>query len=452
MITKEKALAIVEKALNKSTAQQTEAVLINDMLWLTRFAESSITQNIAQEESRLIISVVNDKKIGLASTTDLSDDAIARVIEAAATAGSFQQPDEGFVSFPTLQIAPPLDDAIMSGTDVEFGPSDMGKTVAVIANMTNEAGLGASGAFRREVQEVALGNSLGVRQYGRYGTGELSLTVSGEGEQSGFAIGYNPDPSQIDYRAIAMTAIDKAQRNINPVVLDEGQYTVILEPAAVGQMLLFLGFMGFGGKTVMQRRSFLKRGEQIAGVNITITDEPLNPLFGYLPFDYEGIKRQPLTIIDKGIAGEAAFDSYYAALMGAQPTGHALPPDNTYGPYPKTLAMAPGQYSVDEMIASTQRGVLITHFWYINFLNPMQTMITGTTFDGTFLIENGAVTSPIKNMRTNQSILEAFSNVEMISKSRVVYPQYSSLLLVPALKINNFNLVQETEEEWEGRC
>ena len=204
----------------------------------------------------------------------------------------------------------------------------------------------------------------------------------------------------------------------------------------------------------MQHRSFLsdKKGELITGENITITDEPDNDAFGSLLFDYEGIAKQRITTIDHGKAGDGAFDSYYANLMGIAPTGHALPPNNSYGPYPKHLTTAAGGHTVDEMIASTERGVLITHFWYINFLNPMRTMITGTTFDGTFLIENGKVGKAIKNMRTNQSILEAFSNAEMISKARVTYPQYSSLMLVPAMKINDFNLVQETKEEWEGRC
>ncbi len=204
----------------------------------------------------------------------------------------------------------------------------------------------------------------------------------------------------------------------------------------------------------MQRRSFLsgKTGELITGENITITDEPDNPLFGAMLFDYEGIARKRITPIDHGKAGEGAFDSYYANLMAVQPTGHSVQPNNSYGPYPKYLTIAPGDNNYLEMIASTEKGVLITHFWYINFLNPMRTMITGTTFDGTFLIENGKVGPAIKNMRTNQSILEAFGNAEMISQDRMVYPQYSSMMLVPAMKINDFNLVQETQEEWEGSC
>ncbi len=454
MIEKTQALDILQTALNHSKADQTEVVLTGETTYLTRFAESVINQNISQEETRLIVSAVKDKKVGVVSTNDLSPSGIKEVVSSAFQISQVQKPDERFVSFPDLKIAPSLDKTVTAKPNLSYSPRDMADAVASVAASAGENGLGASGAFRHDINTVAIANSLGVTQFGRYGKSELSLTIVGKGEQSGYAIGFNPDPTGIDYRLTANTAIDKALKNINPIALPDGQYTVILEPPAVGQLLLFLGFLGFGGRTMMQRRSFLsgKKGELITGENITITDEPDNPAFGNLLFDYEGIAKKRITPIDHGRAGEAAYDSYYANIMGESPTGHALPPDNSYGPYPKSLALAPGNKTLDEMIASTEKGVLITHFWYINFLNPMRTMITGTTFDGTFLIENGKVGPAIKNMRTNQSILEAFADVEMISKKRVVYPQFTSLLLVPAMKTNNFNLVQETKEEWEGKC
>ena len=454
MLDKDQAMKILTAALDYSKAEQTEVVLMGEQTWLTRFAESAISQNIAQEETTLVVTAVNAKKIGLVSTNDVSEAGIEKAVKAAGEVSRYQQPDERFASFPDTIAAPTVSKSESGEPNLKYSPADMANVVAQVASSAGKADLAASGAFRHDISTVAVANSLGVRQIGRTGKGELSLTIVGKGEQSGFAIGCHPDPAKIDFGAIAKRAVEKAARNINPISLPDGQYTVILEPAAVGQLLLFLGFLGFGGKTVSQKRSFLsgKEGELLTGENITITDEPDNPLFGSLLFDYEGITRKRLTLIDHGKAGDAAFDSYYANLMGVQPTGHAVEPNNAYGPYPKNMAIAPGESTLEEMIASTQRGVLITHFWYINFLNPMRTMITGTTFDGTFLIENGAVGSAIKNMRTNQSILEAFANVEMLSKDRIVYPQYASMMLVPAMKINNFNLVQETKEEWEGKC
>ena len=456
MLNKSQAQEILKKALDFSTADQTEVVLMGEQLGLTRFAESVIHQNISREKTQLVVTTVKDKKIGIATTGDISRLGIEEVVTSAYQSSLFQKADERFTSFPGPEDAPTLEETVLIEPNANYGPAEMADIVAGIVKKGKTQKLTAAGAFRRELHTVALANSLGVSQYGRFGKNELSLTMTGDKENSGFAIGFHADPAQIDFDTITEKAVGKAAANIDPVVLLEGQYTVILEPAAVGQLMLFLGFMGFGGRTVMQRRSFLsgKTGELITGENITVTDEPDNPLFGSLLFDYEGITRQRITPIDQGKAGQAAFDSYYAGQMGEgdKSTGHALPPNNSYGPYPKNLVVAAGDHTIEEMVSSTERGVLITHFWYINFLNPMRTMITGTTLDGTFLIENGKIGPAIKNMRTNQSILEAFSNVEMISKTRLVYPQYSSLLLVPAMKINDFNLVQETKDEWEGKC
>lgn len=454
MITESKAMEVLRQALQQSSADQTEAVLMGEKTDLTRFAESTITQNVSQEETTLVITAVKDKKVGIATTNDLSHNGVMETVTRANQISILQKPDSRFVSFPDTTMAPKLDKTVTVAPNLDFTPDDMAKVVSSVANMAGVQSLSVSGAFRHDINTVAIANSLGVEQFGRHGKSEVSLTIVGQGEQSGYGIAFSPDPANIDYTRAAEAAVSKAQRNIDPVSLPDGQYTVILEPAAVGQLLLFLSFLGFGGRTLAQRRSFLsnKTGELITGENITISDEAANPIFGTLLFDYEGVAKKQITPIQNGKAGEGAFDSYYAAMMGADPTGHSVQPNNGFGPYPKHLVMQPGEKTMEEMIASTERGVLISHFWYINYLNPMRTMITGTTFDGTFLVENGKIGPAIKNMRTNQSILEAFSNVEMMSKARIVYPQYASLMYVPAMKINNFNLVQETKEEWEGSC
>ena len=454
MLTESRAMEILKTALGKSGADQTEAVLMSDRTDLTRFAESTINQNISQEETTLVVTAVKDKKIGIATTNDLSVDGIASAVKTANDIGRLQPPDDNFVSFPDTAVAPKLSNTVTVEPNLQFTPGDMASVVAKVAATAKSNSLAASGAFRHDISTIAVANSLGVEQFGISGKSELSLTIVGQGEQSGFGIAFNPDPAKLDFRTPTDAAIAKALANVNPIALPDGQYTVILEPAAVGQLLLFLSFLGFGGKTMAQHRSFLsgKTDELITGANITITDDVYAPEFGAMLFDYEGIAGKQITPILEGKAGEGAFDSYYANMLDTEPTGHAVQPNNGFGPYPKHLIMQPGDATLEEMIASTEKGVLISHFWYINYLNPMKTMITGTTFDGTFLIENGKLGPAIKNMRTNQSILEAFSNVEMISQDSKVYPQYSSLMIVPALKINDFNLVQETKEEWEGTC
>jgi predicted Zn-dependent protease len=159
-----------------------------------------------------------------------------------------------------------------------------------------------------------------------------------------------------------------------------------------------------------------------------------------MPFDYEGVPRKKIVMIENGLAGNGVYDSYYAKQAGKESTGNALEPDNNYGPYPKAMVLNGGKNTLDEMIKSTPSGIYITRFWYLNFLNPMKTMVTGYTRDGTFLIDNGQITKPLTDMRVQQSMLEAFSNAEMISGEQRLIPQYGALMLVPFMKINNFTL------------
>ena len=176
------------------------------------------------------------------------------------------------------------------------------------------------------------------------------------------------------------------------------------------------------------------------GDNITITEDPFNPAIRYIGFDYEGVPRIKVPLVENGIGRGVVYDSYNAHLMQTQSTGNALVPNNNYGPYPKAMVMDGGGKSLDEIIAGTERGIFVTHFWYLNFVNPMRTTVTGTTRDGTFLIENGKITSPIEDMRVNQSMLESFSNAEALSSERRIVPKYGVLMYVPAMKVNNFHL------------
>lgn len=448
MIGKERAQDILTTALALSKSDMTEVILESDRLTLTRFAESRIGDNIDTEETILYIRSVRDKKIAVTSTGDISKEGIKRALSDCKAMHEYTMPDDKFVSFPAPKKIDLPEDFVNKGT-TKFGPQQRAEAVALISRIGRKGGLEASGAFRLEDKQLAIANSLGMSRYFAGNQARLSLTLSGKNNISGWAIGFDADASKINVSSLAKKATKKAALSRNPETLADGQYTVILEPAAVGQMLLLLSFMGFGCKGLYQHRSFMsgKIGEKIAGDNFSVYEDPTYDDFNYQPFDYEGVAREKTTLIENGIARGVVYNSYYANLMETHSTGHALPPGNRYGPYPKTMAVSGGDSTLEEMIESTAKGVLITHFWYLNFLNPMKTMVTGTTRDGTFLIEKGRIKSAIKNMRTNQSILEAFSNIEMISKNRIIYPQYSVLMKVPAMKINNFNLDLEAEDE-----
>jgi predicted Zn-dependent protease len=171
------------------------------------------------------------------------------------------------------------------------------------------------------------------------------------------------------------------------------------------------------------------------GDNITIWDDATDPRGLATPFDWEGQPKRKITLIENGVARNVVYDSYTANKEGKQNTGHALPAPNTGGPLPLNLFLASGDASADEMIASTQRGILVTRFHYVNIIHEKDTILTGMTRDGTFLIENGKRTKPLKNLRFTQSIVEALSNVETIGKESAL----AEYAYVPPLKISKFS-------------
>jgi PmbA protein len=438
---KKKAFEILEKGLGYSQADQAELVFLGEDLSLTRFAENVIHQNMARMDHTLMARVVLGKKVGVAVTNSIEDENIKKVIKDAEEIARNQQEDPDFVSLPASSLA--LEVKSFSPKTSEYSPSERAKGIENAVRRCKSQNLSGTGAFQTETDVTCVVNSLGTKQYFQETKAQFSLTASSEDSASGWAQSYDQDVKKIDIENIAQRAIFKAILSSNPIELPPGKYTVILEEAAVASLLLFLGFLGFGAKTFTQGRSFMagKIGEKITGDNITIVEDPYDPVMNGMPFDYEGVVKKKVPLIENGVAKGVVYNSYYANKAGVESTGHALPPNNTFGPYPKNMVMAPGNSNLEEMVSSTEKGILITHFWYINYMNPMRTMVTGTTRDGTFLIEDGKIKSAVKNMRIGQSILEAFSNVEMMSKDRKLCPQYGVVMYVPAMKIKDFTFI-----------
>jgi PmbA protein len=438
---KDKVFEILKKGLAYSQADQTELIFMGEDFSLTRFAENVIHQNMARQDHTLMARVVLGKKVGVAVTNSIQDEDIKKVIKDAEEIAKNQQEDPDFVSLPVSSLA--LEVKSFSSKTSEYSPSERAKGVETAVKRCKSQNLTGTGAFQTETDVTCVVNSLGTRQYFQETKAQFSLTASSGDTASGWAQGYDQDVKKIDIENIAQRAVFKAILSSNPIELPPGKYTVILEEAAVASLLLFLGFLGFGAKTFTQGRSFMagKIGEKITGDNITIVEDPYDTVMNGMPFDYEGVVKKKVPLIENGVARGVVYNSYYANKAGVESTGHALPSNNTFGPYPKNMVMSPGNSNLEEMISSTEKGILITHFWYINYMNPMKTMVTGTTRDGTFLIENGKIKSSVKNMRIGQSILEAFSNVEMMSKDRKLCPQYGVVMYVPAMKIKDFTFI-----------
>ncbi|MBT9161779.1 MAG: Metalloprotease TldD [Dehalococcoidia bacterium] len=264
--------------------------------------------------------------------------------------------------------------------------------------------------------------------------------VTGDNDATGYANHLSKDVADIVPQALADEAIGKCLRSTTPISLEPGEYTVILEPYAVGTLVAFLGYIGLGALAVQEGRSFMcgKLGQKIVGENITIWDDGLNPQGMPIPFDFEGVPKQKVVLIENGIAKGVVFDSYTAGKEGTKSTGHGLPAPNTYGPMPLHLFMRGGDSSLEKMIASTRRGIYVTRFHYTNVVEPVSTTITGLTRDGTFLIEDGKFKGAVKNFRFTNSILRAFSEVSLISRETRIVEGFFGGSRVPGLKIDNF--------------
>ena len=438
---------IADRVLALASADQTEVLLFSGDEHLTRFAVNTIHQNVSQTDVTVRVRSVFGKKVGVASGNDLSDDALRKVVESAETVARFQQDNPDFHSLPEPQPVKKVD--TYYETTAAYTPQQRAKSVAAICTLSRENGMEAAGAFSTSVQEIMVANSLGVSAY-HVGTMAHIVTVIMGDTSSGYGTAAAMDVSTLDPEAVGQVAVDKAIRSRNPTDIEPGAYTVILEEDAVVDMLFFLGYLGMGALSVQERRSFMndRFGQKVTGDNITIWDDGYDPRGLALPFDFEGVPKQRLTLIENGIAKAVVYDSFTASREeGKASTGHSLPAPNTMGPIPINLFMAPGQATKQEMLASTERGIWVTRFHYTNPIHPVKAILTGMTRDGTFLIENGQITRPLKNLRFTQGILDAFDRAEMLgSELKMIKADWGDFATcAPAAKIHGFQFTGTTE-------
>ncbi|MCP4535619.1 MAG: TldD/PmbA family protein [Chloroflexi bacterium] len=444
---KDKLKEIANRVLGLSSADQTEVLVFSGDQHLTRFAASTIHQNVSEANVAVRVRAVFGKKVGVASGNDLSDDALQKLVESAETVARFQQDNPDFDSLPEPQ--PFQEAAAYIEATAGCTPEERAKGAAAICAMSRENDLEASGAFSTSADEIAVVNSLGVSAYHRSTVANIVTVIMGE-TGSGYASAAAMNVSDIDPEAVGRVAVDKALRSRNPTNIEPGAYTVILEENAVSDMVFYLGYLGLGALSVQEERSFMngRFGERITGDNISVWDDALDPRGLVSSFDYEGVPKQRVALIENGVGKNVVYDSFTAGREQAKTsTGHSLPAPNTMGPIPGNLFLAPGQASKEQMLASTERGIWVTRFHYTNTVHPVKTILTGMTRDGTFLIENGQITRPLKNLRFTQSVLEAFSRAEMLgSELKLIKSGWGGFATcAPAAKIHEFQFTGTTE-------
>ncbi len=448
MLGPDKAKELAQSALTSSKADQTEIILRSVDSSLTRFANNAIHQNVAESDSTVRVRVALGKRVGVAELNDLSADGIRRAVETARAIAQLQPVNPDFKGLPPPQPIQPVESFVARTAD--FSPEARAKVVAAICRQAASNRLSAAGAFKTESYELAVANSLGTFAYHPGTLADLHAVMSAD-SGTGFASAASPDVRDLNGDAVGGEAMDKALRARNPLALQPGEYAVLLEPAAVADVLRFLGFYSFNALAVQEDRSFMKDhfGEKVMHESVSITDDGHSAETFSVPFDYEGVPKQRVTLIENGIARGVTFDSYTAGKAGgdAQSTGHSLPAPNTRGPIPMHLFLSPGSSSRDEIIRSITLGVLVTRFWYTRVVHPRQVMMTGMTRDGTFLIEQGEITQPIKSMRFTTSYLEVLKNAVQIGRETKLFHEewVGQSQRVPALLTEDFNFTGVTQ-------
>ena len=432
MLGKERCFEIADAVIKASSADQTEAMVASDDSCLTRFANNYIHQNVAVSDAVVRVRAFIGKKMGVASTNRLTPEGLAEVANRAIEIAELQREMPAFESLPK-----PQEDAQVSAwhdATAEFTPDLRAQAVRIETEIATAQNCIASGAFSTESGEMALANSLGLRAYVPSTRAEFTTVVMCD-TGSGYAYATSRDVDDITPNVIAAGAVQTAVDSRDPVDLEPGEYTVVLSHSAVGEFVDYLAWLGFGARDKQEGRSFMAEsmGKKVTGDSVTIWDDALDPTGLPFPFDSEGVRKQKVMLIEDGIARNVVYDTLTAAVDGVESTGHSL--GTGWHPYPTNLFMAPGDSSIEEMIAATERGVFVSRFHYTNVSEPMHTVLTGMTRDGTFLIENGVITRPVKNMRFTQSVLGALASADMISAdTRIVEGDTR----VPAVRVRSF--------------
>jgi predicted Zn-dependent protease len=435
---------LLKKVVEKSPAAQTEVVLLTEDSSLTRFAGSVIHQHVTERNQTLILRVIQEKKIAVVTTNMFQPSSIKKILQKANSLVKIQHPNDEFISLPEPKSIPEIE--TFSEKISLLTPHRKVKMIKNLLKQVKAKGCKASGAFSNGGVELSVVNSCGVETYQRFSDLFLHLIVENE-ESSGYASFVARNPDQLDMDSLAQEAINKTSQK-ESVQIEPGEYEVILEPYAVSELLSFLGYLGFHALAVQEGRSFFSNrfGEKMVDEKVTIYDDGLDPEGLQVPFDFEGIPKKKVVFFDRGVAKGVTYDSFTGGREGRESTGHGLIAPNTAGPIPINLFMKAGESSLEGMIRSVRKGIYVTRFHYTNVVEPMKAVITGMTRDGTFLIEEGEIKRPVKNLRFTESILKALSQVTAISRDRricsegTVYSRrFVTGTVVPAIKIDGFN-------------
>jgi predicted Zn-dependent protease len=436
-ISREEAQRIIERALSFSRADQARVNLSSSDEGNTRFAQNQMSTSGDATNATLTVTSALDTKVASATTNIFTDDALRRVVQTSEQLARLVPDNEEYMGELGPQAYPETRPYFESTGDL--APERRALAIAAVTEQAASRNLISTGFLIHEAASDAVGTSKGLFAYGTSTRVNFTTTVrTPDGTGSGWAGTSAHDFDDLDPAALGAIAVEKAMRSAQPRAVEPGRWTVVMEPTTVGNMVNLM-MSQLGARNADEGRSFFskagggtKLGDQFVDSRVNIHSDPGDPRIFSTPFDGEGRPNERMTWVENGRLSSLDYSRYWADRQGTRPTG-----------FPSGWYMAGGNSSVDEMIRSTERGLLLTRFWYIRGVDPRTILFTGLTRDGTFLIENGEISHPVKNFRWNESPIFMLNNIEMMGEPvRISSGESSGLtssVVVPPLKVRDFS-------------
>jgi predicted Zn-dependent protease len=428
--------AIAKRVLGFSAADETRVIVNSGQTGNTRFAVNQISTGGDSYNATVSVRVVVGKKVANASTNRLDDESLKRAVDTAIRIAKLSPDDPELL--PELGPQQYAESKEWYDSTASLDPAGRAVAVRAISDPARAAGLTSTGFLEIGAGSQCIANNRGLFAWARQSQTSFTTTVrTPDGTGSGWAGADEHDWSRIDPKALGERAIDKARRSVNPVAIEPGRYTVILEPTAVANLVQLLGG-AMNARGADEGRSFFSKqgggnkvGMKIVDERVTLVSDPLDPACPGAAFGGDGLPTRKTTWIEGGVLKNLAYDRLWAQRQGKEPSSTA-----------GTLRMLGGDASMEDMIKSTERGILVTRFWYIRPVDQRTILYTGLTRDGTFLIENGKITRPIKNLRYNESPVFMLNNLEMMGRPvRVSATEAGgpgTAIIVPPIKVRDF--------------
>jgi PmbA protein len=445
-VSEDDARDAAREVLEHPGADGIEVVIGASNTGLTRYANSEIIQNTVKRDLRAYVRVVVGDRVATASTNQLDGRRLRAAADRAIEAAKASRPDAHFPG-----LADPsrvgVAEARFRWDDDTVATSPSGRAEAVRRILAASQAGNAAGIYETSAHVYSVFTSTGIDCYDAYSRCVVTCLVD-SGEATGWGEASSHSAAEVDVEAAARRAAGKAARGRGARDVEPGSYEVVLEAPAVALMLEYLSYMGFGAKAMIEGESFMssRRGETVASPRATIADDVSHDLSVGIGFDFEGVPRRRVAVIDAGRATSPVVDLRTGKQLGEPSTGH-FSGSNEFGPYASHIVMSPGDSSLEELIGGVHDGLLVTRFHYVNVLHRPETLLTGMTRDGVFRIRDGEVAEGVHNLRFAQNVLAALASIEGVGRDLEAFPpDYGSFgsEVAPTLRLGEFNFSSRT--------